>query len=249
MSNLKEIEKLREQKGKEQEALDLISKAMNETKTENDMESLAKLNWEASLVHQHLVMNEKSTDLPNEEIIQKETAEMEKAALEAHKIIQENNLERLEATSHRFLGRVCTYKGDHIKAQEEYEKSIELIEKMENKEQLLELNGFLATTLLVNGKINEGVNLALKTFEEFQTSDIGKQLKGKDYYVWAVWRSGIISRMVFAMKEAGVDIEKEKWEVLLDTCESFLNDPEKEIWGNFQFRLDEIKKAREILNS
>lgn len=249
MSSLKEIEKIREQKGKEQEALDLISKTMNETKAENDMESLAKLNWEASLVHQHLVMNEKSTDLPNEEIIQKETAEMEKAALEAHKIIQENNLERLEATSHRFLGRAHTYKGDHIKAQEEYEKSIELIEKMENKGQLLELKGFLAATLLANGKINEGVDLALKTFEEFETSDIGKQLKEKDYYVWAVWRSGIISRMIFAMKEMGTDTEKEKWEVLLDTCESFLNNPKKEIWGNFQFRLDEIKKAREILNS
>lgn len=249
MIELKEIEKIREQKGKEQEALDLISKAINEAKTKNDVEILAKLNWESSLVHQHLVMNEKSSDSPNEDIIQKETSEMEKAALEAHRIIEENNLDRLEATSHRFLGRVHTYKGDHIKAQEEYEKAIKLIEKKDNKEQILELNGFLAATLLANGKTNEGIDLALRTFEDFETSNIGRKLKEKDYYVWAVWRSGIISRMVFAMKEIGVNIEKQKWEDLLNKCEDFLSNPEKEIWGNFQFRLDEIKKARKLLNS
>ena len=246
MKSLEEIAKIREEKGKENEALKLISETIEET---TNKEILAKLYWESSLVHQHLVMSERSSDIPNEKIIQEETLEMEKAALEAHKIIEENNIKDLKATSHRFLGRVNTYKGNHIKAQKEYEKSIELIKKQENKEQILELNAFLAPTLLMNGKIQEGIDLALKTFDDFETTDMGRGLKERDYYVWAVWRSGIPSRMIFAMQEAGVEMEKEKWESLLNTCENFLNNPKGETWGNFQFRLDEVRKSKEILNS
>lgn len=246
MKSLEEIAKIREQKGKENEALKIISETIEET---DDNEILAKLNWEKSLVHQHLVMNEKSSDIPNREIIEKEIQEMAKSALEAHRIIEDNNIEKLKATSHRFLGRTYTYKRDYLKAQEEYEKAIKFIEQKENKEQLLELNGFLAPTLLVNGKIQEGINLAIKTFNDFENLDIGKDLKEKDYYVWAVWRSGIPSRMIFAMKEAGIDIEKDKWKELLSTSEQLLNNPEGKVWGDFNHRLDEIKKARQILNS
>ncbi|MFC1700088.1 hypothetical protein ACFLZ4_00380 [Patescibacteria group bacterium] len=247
MKSLEDIAKIREEKGKEDEALKYISEAIKEVSEKDDMETLAKLYWESSLVHQHLVMTEKSSDLPDENIVQKETLEMGKAALKAHKIIKENNIEDLKAISHRFLGRVNTYKGNHIRAQKEYKKSIELIRKQENKEQLLELNAFLAPTLVVNGKVQEGIDLALKTFDDFETTDMGKALKERDYYVWAAWRSGIPSRMILALQEADVEIEKEKWESILNTCENFLKNPQGETWGDFQFRLDEVKKSRSIL--
>lgn len=249
MKDLSKIAKLREQKGKENKTLDIISKAIAETEKTGDKETLSKLYWEASLVHQHMVMNERSLDNPDNQVIQKETNEMERSAKKAHKIIEENKINKLKATSHRFLGRVMTYKGNHTEAQKEYEKSIELIEQKENKEQLLELRGFLAPTLLINGRIDEGVQLALTTFNDYEGSQIGKGLKEKDYYTWAVWRSGLITRMVFAMNEAGVPLEKEKWKTLIDTCGTFLKNPEGDVWGDFQFRLDEVEKARGILDS
>lgn len=243
---LKQIATLRETKGKEQDTYKLIDEAKKET-TQPDI--LAKLYWEESLVAQHEVMNEKSSNTPNQETIEQATKHMEEAAQGANKIIQENNLEKMKGTAYRFLGNTYRYKKDYKKAQEYFEKALEAYQEQGDKG-TLEIRGFIASTLVHNNNPEGGIKLALETFDAYETEEKAKKLKQNDYFTWAVWRSGIIPRLIEALEETNSEYDKETILEYLNESERILKEPEGNItWGDnaFQLRVDEINKVRKII--
>lgn len=214
-----------------------------------DFESMVKLNWEKALVYQHLAMNESSSDEPDLQITEQAIADMEKATLDADKIVDENNLDNLKNTSLRFLGQMYRYKKDFPKAVECFETAISDLEKTYNV-QALELKAFLSATLVSMGKVIEGIDLAIKTFKDLDTKKEAKELKNKDFYIWAIWKSGIMPRLIMALHDANAQYNKEQLSDYLDQSEALLIKPEGDItWGdkNFQFRSDEIAKAKKLI--
>jgi len=255
--NIKEtitqISKLREIKGKEKETRNLIDKILIEVINLKDWESVAILYWEKSLVAQHAAMIEysKSKESQNKEIITESVKEMEKAAKEANKVVQKYNLEKLIGRSHRFLGNIYRYKKDFANAENEFIKALEEYQKYNNN-YTLEIRGFIAYCLIQNGELENGLKLGIKTFEDFETSEKGINLKKSDYFTWAVWKSGIIPRMVEALMETKATFDKNIIEKYLEESERILKMPEGKItWDEnaFQLRLDEIYKAKDILKN
>jgi tetratricopeptide (TPR) repeat protein len=254
---MSKISTLREIKGKEKETYELIEDAKKFAKSEKDYELLIKLHWEESLVAQHEVMNEISKDKKNEEITNKALLKMEKAALEAHKIIEQHNLNKMLGTSYRFLGNIYRYKKDYETAEKYFIEALVEYQKTEDKG-TLEIRGFMAYCLIQNKELHNGIKLALETFDSFDTSEKGIALKEKDYFTWAVWKSGIIPRIIEALKDTNnlndinKEIDKNKLLEYLDKSEDILKNPQGKItWGDsaFQLRIDEIKKARELLEN
>jgi len=241
---LKQISTLREIKGKEKETYELIEKTRGETK-EKDV--LAKLYWEESLVAQHEIM----FNGEDKTVVEKALKRMESSALAANKIIEENELNKMQGGSYRFIGNVYRYKKDYKKAQEYFELAMSEYQN-NNDKGTLEIRGFLAYCLIQNGETENGIKLGLETFDAFEKSDKGIVLKHQDYFTWAVWRSGIVPRLVEALLDTKSSFDKETILKYLDKSEEILRKPEGPItWGDtaFQLRLDEIEKARKNLSN
>lgn len=252
---LKKISTLREIKGKEKEAYELIENTKKVALTEKNSELLAKLYLEESLVAQHEVMNELSKNTKEENIINKALQRMEKAALQGHKIIEQYKLDKMLGTSYRFLGNVYRYKKDYETAERYFIEALMEYQK-NNDKGTLEIRGFMAYCLIQNGDTHNGIKLAIETFDNFETSEKGISLKEKDYFTWAVWKSGIIPRIIYALDETNnlvdnKEINKPQLMEYLNASEDILKNPQGKItWGDtaFQLRLDEIRKAKELLN-
>jgi len=216
-----EISKLREQKGREDETLAEVEK-LKQMVGDNFVEQ-ARLYWEEGLTYQHLVMSHVDEEINREKMAQ--------AAMKAHEVVEKNKLDNLLGDDYRFLGRVADYNGKYEEAKNWYEKAIEFYKGQPRE---LEIKSFLSATLIYLGKNEEGISLAKSTFDEFLTNP----LREKDYYTWAVWVTGIWPRMVKAMKEKGVEIDKSEVLAYLDQSDKFL----------FRYRIDEIEEARKLLN-
>ncbi len=247
---LKKIATLRETKGKELETLALIDSIEKSAVEQNDWETIVKLNWERSLVWQHIAMNEKAKEKPNENIVADNYEKMAEYSLKADQLIQEHKLNKLQTISLRFLGQAYRLTNKLDFAQETYEKVIKLLEE-QNNAQSLEIKGYLAHVLIMKGLIKEGLNMAVETFNEYETNPAAIELRKNDYYTYAVWRSGIFPRIIENLVNSGVEFDKSLVDQYLNKSEELLNKPaDKVIWGdaNFQSRKDEISKACTILN-
>lgn len=252
---MKKISTLRETKGKEKETYELIEIAKKQALSEKDYELLTRLYWEESLVAQHECMNELSKNTKEETIYTNALLKMERAALEGHKLIEQHKLDKMKGTSYRFLGNVYRYKKDYETAEKYFIEALMEYQKNDDKG-TLEIRGFMAYCLIQNGEVHNGIKLALETFDNFETSEKGLILKEKDYFTWAVWKSGIIPRIIDALNETNnlvdnSEIDKKQLIEYLNKSEDILKNPQGEItWGDtaFQLRLDEIKKAKELLN-
>jgi len=86
----------------------------------------------------------------------------------------------------RFYGRLFDGLGQFALSQKCYEKC--------NKS--LEISGFIANSLFRQGLEIQGRKLVDKTLNDFDTSPEGISLKERDYYTWAVWKSGIEIRTI-----------------------------------------------------
>ncbi|MFZ5932696.1 MAG: tetratricopeptide repeat protein [Patescibacteria group bacterium] len=218
------VASLREGKGKEKETLSLIERALR-----FGQGVVVNLLWERILVYQHLVMQGNKKALPK----------MEAATLAAGKYVKQNKLKEWESRSLRFLGRLYDYKGKFSESVKAYKKAIPLARLdpdfvKKGYPRWLELEGFLSSALIKSGKVNEGVNLAKKTFEKFNQSSEGKFLKKKDYYTWAIWKSGIAIRTIEAT-------HSKRFLSWLAEVGKDLNPPKGvKIWGDFSLRRDEI---------
>ncbi|KKU04255.1 MAG: hypothetical protein UX88_C0002G0002 [Candidatus Woesebacteria bacterium GW2011_GWC2_47_16] len=249
----KKIASLREKKGKEKETLSLINKAIN-----FGQGLVVNLMWDRALVYQHLAMQEDSKPERRKNLRKRgwALAKMEASVGSAGKYIKENGLKEWESRYYRFLGRVYDYKRDFAKSVTAYKKAIPLVRLdpefiKKGYPRWLEIEGFLSYALLMSGRIKEGYSLARKTYNKFDNSPEGRSLKEKDYYTWAIWKSGVVVRTfgVFLLGKYTFD----KGEIL-----SWLSEAEKDltpsknirIWGDFSLRKDEVaalkRKLQEI---
>ncbi len=241
---------LREKGGHEKEALFWINKCI-----EFGTSFLVNLFFDRILVYQHIVISEdsKPEDKRNKEKRRKALANMEAATLFVAKYVKENKLKEWESRVYRFLGRLYDYKGEFSNAIESYKKSASLAHidpevKEKGYPRDLEIQGFLSSSLIMNGNFKEGADLASKTYKEFNESKKGLDLKRNDYYTWAVWKSGIAIRTLEAINHKKVNINKEEILSWLDESDRDLN-----IGGyikqsnNFNIRKSEILALRRRL--
>jgi len=251
-SKLKDIASLREKKGEEQETLEEINNLLPRAEQEGEWKMVATLHWEAHLVWQHTVMTElsKTEDKRDQEAMKKGTEKMMEFAEKARNVIEKHDIDDMAGGTYRFLGRAATYAGDHAKAKEHYEKAISKYSG-KNLRSTLEVNGFIAEALIKMGSIQDGLKLAREAYDGFYNSELGNEIKEKDFFTWTVWMSGIPSRVCNALIEGGHEFDKEKMRGWLEETKEQLENPSGEVtWGdhNFQFRIDELNSALEKLS-
>jgi hypothetical protein len=119
------------------------------------------------------------------------------------------------------------------------------MDKPEQRQNALELSGFLAEALVLSGKVEDGVVLAKKTFKLYDEGD-GALLKERDYYTWAVWKSGCITKTWNAILKKKVLPEEDTQVglfIMLGEAYAVLF-PAQDVKGNFQIRRDEIDNIR-----
>lgn len=227
---LSEISTLRETKSSETETLNKINEIWEQVELEQDFATLAKLYWEKAFVYQHLVMN----DVDNESNLKL----MEESALAAHDLVVSNNLTDLFGDDFRFLGRINDYKGDYTGAFDYYQQALEFYQ-FKNDPRVLEINAFICANLICQNKVEDGLTLAKKTYTEFDNNP----LKQSDFYTWAVWKTGIYPRVVKALISQNKTFDSFEMKNILQNDQKLLTDSDQ----NFQFRLNEISEALQLL--
>lgn len=232
------IARLRERKGKEKDALAWIERGIRFGKG-----FVANLYFERILVYQHMVIEGDKRVLPK----------MEAATLVAQKYVEANKLGEWRSRTYRFLGRLYDYKGQFAKAVVVYKKALllakfdpEYIEK--GVPRWLELEGFLANSLVMVGRTKEGMASARKTFAKYDLNKEAMALKRRDYYTWAVWKSGIPIRIINALLVKRIVFDREKMRLWLEEAEKLVNPPKSiKVWGDFRIRRDEITSLKRRL--
>jgi tetratricopeptide (TPR) repeat protein len=171
---------------------------------------------------------------------------MDEVTAKADDIVNEHSMLDLKADSLRMLGRVADYKKDFTQSKTYYEQILEIY-RNSNSPRTMEIKSFLAATLINLGNTDEGLGLARSTFDEFENSE----MKQRDYFTWAIWKSGLWPRIIKILVEKNVVFDREEMKKYLDASEEILKNPEGEItWGDkkFEFRVNEISEARALLN-
>jgi len=240
------LAKLREQKGMSNEALAEARRIEGRVH-----EEAVDLIWEQYLIGKHMIMEAKEKagviSLPKKVIeMSQGYLLMKSSAYKAQEYIDKYNVETKRPRSGRFLGEIEMLTSNYSKAASYFEKSISLFQKMENpldRVNALELSGFLAEALILEGKADKGIQIASETFDKYNTGD-GQILKEKDYYTWAVWKSGCAIKTWRALLQKGISPSTEKKEKLtgmITESEKIINPPpDIKIWGTFDLRKDEI---------
>ncbi|MFZ3301654.1 MAG: hypothetical protein WA152_03010 [Microgenomates group bacterium] len=226
----KYISTLREQKGKEKEVLVLINEALS-----FGHEFIVSMFFEEALTNQHLYMNDSSN--------KKALIDMQNSVLKAGFYINKYNLTRWQSRYFRFLGRIEDYKKNFKKSSFYYKKSIKYIKSDPEQFRIFELEGFLAFAILMSGQIDKGYKYSKKVYSKYVNTKNGILLKKKDYFTWAVWRSGVAIRTINALIDNKANfklIEIKKW---LDEVETELN-----VKGyDFSYRKSELLDLKEKL--
>jgi hypothetical protein len=234
---------LREEKGKSREALkeaDLIEGRFHE--------EVVDIIWEHYLIGKHMIMEAREknglVELPARVM---KSAEgyllMRSSALKAQEYIDRYDVAAKRPRSGRFLGEVEMLIGNHKKAAEYFGKSVSLFSKMDDpsdRVNALELSGFWAEALILGGKAKDGVEIATQTFKAYDQGD-GLELKNRDYYTWAVWKSGCAIKAWHALFQKGISPEGKDRETLVEMLKGsgeIVNVPPT--WGDFSLRRDEI---------
>lgn len=248
---INEISALREQKGKEDETLNKIDELLPKAVESREDKMVIKLYWEAHLVWQHKYMSEiiKPKNDRDKKLLATCIDKMTEFAVKAKDVVESKGFTDMTTTAYRFLGRAASYSGDYLKAKEYYESAVKNC-STKNLKAIFEINGFLAEVLIRIGHPVEGFELGIRTFNDFNNSETGRNLKKEDYYTWAVWMSGIAPRVTKALIETSSDFDKEQAETWLKRTENELINPTGKVsWGdsNFEFRLEEIDLAVEML--
>ena len=211
---------IREEKGREEETLRLIGRVRPEAIKLEAHEHVVNLYWEEYLVGKHILMYARDTEgLSPSRIYNMASGflRMRSSANKAAEYIEKHGVNNLRARSHRFLGEVsmiesAALKRPPVKAEEHFAQAVEEFKKhsdFEQRKNVLELSGFLAEAMVLNGKIDEGFALARETFQAYDVGD-GAKLKAKNYFEWAVWKSGCATKLSHALIYRGVDLDEEQ---------------------------------------
>jgi len=238
-----QIAKLREQKGKEKETLQLIESAFG-----HGHEFMVNLFWEEALTYQHLVMNEDTKgEGKNSQVRLKNLMKMKDVVGRAKYYIVRFNLTQWKSRMYLFMGKVDDYMGNYNQAIKNYKSSMRHAKfdpetKRNNLPKYLEVEGRLAFSLIMSGKADLGYKLALKTYDKFETDENAIKLRKNDYFTWAVWKSGIVIRTITALLDIKSTIGKIDLKDWLDDAEKTLV-PKR----SFSYRLSEVKMLKKML--
>lgn len=258
-----EIASMREEKGREKETLQLIEKVRPEAVKLGEYEHVVNLYWEEYLVGKHILMYARdSKGLKPSKIYNMASGfiRMRSSAKKAQEYIEEHSIDILRARSHRFLGEVAMIESASLKrpakkAEEHFGQAVEEFKQSPDFGQrvnALELSGFLAEAMVLNGKVDEGIEIAKSIFKAYDEGD-GLTLKEKDYFTWAIWKSGCATKISHALVHKGAELSNNRrGEItqMLEEAESILIQPEGvEIWAkDFQIRKDDVVAVKSSLS-
>lgn len=241
------VSRLREQPGQNTDTLGLIRGLREEARRLGLHGYVVDLYWEECLMAKHM-FNDNPQDSSAVSIFKT-------AAIAADGYIEKFNVGSKRIRSGRFVGEAAMLEGDYEEAISVLRRTVLQFETDVNPEQrvnALELRGFLSEAFIRSGKAQKGIKTGIKTFEDFNKG-LGLSLKKRDYYVWAVWKSGIVIKMWNAILDMGVELdESERKELLdeLDEAEKLFNVPHKEEYlSHFEIRKAQIFKVREKINT
>jgi len=246
---LKMISVLREKKDSDAETILLINKAIDIT-----YDYIVSLLFERAHIYQLNYMTERDKLGGNEKTLKYSLRKMEEYIHETEIYIKQNNLKRWFHRLYRFLGKVSEYNENYHKAVSYYKKSLkhwrtdpEVVSK--GIPRGLELEGFLASALVMCGEVGGGLRLARKVYRKYENTVDGKRLKKQDYTTWAIWRAGIPIFVARGLVERGEKFDKEETLKWLENAEKLLNPPKTiKTWADFQYRKDEISSLKKELN-
>jgi len=255
-----EIANLREIPRKERETLNLIRPVLKGADRLGERKDVVELYWEKYLIGKHLAMaaRDKSGlwDLPLKALgIGKGYLLMKDSAYKAEKYINKHQVENCRPRSGRFLGEIAIFEKRYDKAISHFQKSINLFNQIDDWSQRvnsLEISGFLAESLILSGQTEEGIDIIKNKFKAYNEGD-GVKLKENDYYTWAVWKSGLLTKGWHAIlaKKVLLDENNKKLMInLLNSAEKILVIPEgQKTWGNknFEIRKNEIKAIKKSI--
>ncbi len=250
---LTKIRRLREEKGREEEVVVLINKALD-----LGYEFVLELLWEEALVYQHKIMSEntKPESKRDKTTIRKFLRKWEEVVNEAKYYIEKYELTRWKSRLHRFLGRISDYKGDYKMAVREYKKAIKFVDKdpqvkYEKLPRKLELEAFISYSMMMSGKIKEGLLLAKRVYEKFDNTSTGRVLKRNDLPTWIIWKTGIPIRTTYALIENKMNPKDYKVLGWLQEANKLVSKPViSDKWGgkvDFEFRRNEIASIKRRL--
>jgi tetratricopeptide (TPR) repeat protein len=252
---MKAIAFLRESKGGEEQAIEIVNKALD---TAHDY--VVTLHLEKALIFQHEVMEERNKPISKQD--KKKTAKyikkMVESTEEAEVYVKRYGLKRWQSRIYRFLGRAADYDKDYPKAIKYYKKAIKFAKDdseyiLEKIPRWLEYEAFLAYSILMSGEIEKGLKMSKEVYKKFIDTKEGKFLKKKDFPTWAIWITGIPIRVGFWFIENGEGISKEDLLKWLKSTEGYLKIPTgSERWigkVDFQFRKNEIVAIKKKLES
>jgi len=246
---LKMISTVREEKDSEVDTILLINKAIDTT-----YDYIVNLYFERAHIYQLSYMNERDKlERGDKRKLKDSLKKMEEYVRETEKYISQNNLKRWFHRQYRFWGKISEYKGNYHKAVGYYKKSLkhwrtdpEVVSK--GLPRKFELEGFLASALIMSGDVEKGMELAKKVYKKYESTFEGKGLKKKDYTTWAIWRTGVPIFAARALIEKKMVFKKEKILDWLNGAEKLLNPPKTiKTWADFQFRKDEIHALKKHL--
>jgi hypothetical protein len=236
---LKKISELREQKGKERETLLLIEQAFP-----TGHEFVVNLLWEKALTYQHLLRNEelKQTKANNE--FRKECVfKMKEAAMLAKYYVVRFDLDLWKSRMYLFLGKVDDFSEDYVSAIKNYKRSLRFVRFDPNFKKgipvSLEIDGHLSFSMIKNGQVQKGYDLAMATYNKFDSDKMALSLKDDDFYTWAVWKSGVALRSTAALLEIKSTEQKADLKDWLNDVENILV-PQKD----FSYRFDQLKALK-----
>lgn len=247
---LKDLAGLREEKGRDEEALRMADEILKEEGIGAKLEAQVWL--EKSLVWRHVFMNERNKGEGGDgEKIEEAKKKMGEMIKTAEKVMEDGGVDRGDPDLRidMFLGEIAMEEGDYQRAKEAYEKAIEVVSNPTNR---LEFKARLCEPLIMLGETEEGIRLAQTTDEEFDTG-AGEELKEKDYITWAIWKAGVWIRVARSLeKKEGMGEYKELVTSRLSEAEEYLDEGKilKNKWAKkpFEIRLDEIGAIKKKLN-
>jgi len=248
-SILNNIATEREKKGTSEILIPHIHRVREQAEKLGDVSSVVQLYQEEFLSAHHMIMEEKSRKLrANPLRAAKGMLIMKSTSKSMEKYLEKDDKDlnpTIKARIFRFLGRYSDMKGQYAKSEDYYRKGLSHFDSLTTPEERfnrLEFLGFLSYSLVKQGK-EEGIDLTKQTLKDFDESNEGNWLKEKDYYTWAVWKSGIEIR-------TAEHILKTKKTEHVDMANNFLNNAESTLKmpdGNtevFRLRLDELNSAK-----
>lgn len=245
----------REIKGKDTEALNMARKVRAEAMKLGEHEHVVNLYWEEYLIGKHLLMATRNEEMGAGDRLRLRAQGfllMRNTSKAAFVYIEKHNVENLRPRSHRFLGKMDMLTKRYGKAIEHFSTGVELFQKMDDPVQrvnALELSGFLAEAMILSGFIPPGIDLAVNTFSRYDEGD-GAELRDRDYYTWAVWKSGCATKLWNAFIEKGVKLSgqtRRELTQMLDSANECLVFPDgASTWGdkNFAIRKQEISSIK-----